>query len=73
MTANDTLLDAGDLIRILRADCAAAGGQKPWAETHGIRPQQLNDVLTGRRPPCNAILGALGLGRVTRYRHRKSA
>ena len=56
-----------DVFAELRRACAAAGGQKAWAEVHGIAPQHLNDVLMCRREISPRILGALGLVKVARY------
>lgn len=61
------LLDAVDVFAELRRACAAAGGQKAWAEAHGIAPQHVNDVLACRREVSDRVLAALGLARVTRY------
>ena len=51
----------------LRAACRLAGGQKAWAEAHGISPQYVCDVLNARRDPGESILAALGLRKVVRY------
>jgi len=61
------LLDGLDVYAEIRRACAEAGGQRAWAEAHGIAPQHLNDVLQVRREISDRILVALGLKRVTRY------
>ena len=61
------LLRQIDVFAELRRACDAAGGQKAWAEAHGIAPQHLNDVLMCRREISDRVLAALGLARVTRY------
>jgi hypothetical protein len=59
------VLDDLDVFARLRAACQAAGGQKAWAEAHGMPAQYVCDVLACRRPIGPAILKALGL--VVRY------
>ena len=46
------------------------GGQKQWADAHGVAPSYVSDVLSGRREPGGAILGALGLTKEVRYRDK---
>lgn len=69
MSADLTLID---VFGRLRKECRAAGGQKAWAEAHGVSPQYVNDVLHARREPGESILRALGLRRVVTYRVGKS-
>ncbi len=52
----------------LRDAVAAAGGQKAWAEKHGVSPQFVCDVLKGRRGLTDTICQAIGLIRDTVYR-----
>jgi hypothetical protein len=61
------LFDALDVFAALRLACREAGGQKAWAEAHGVTPQHLNDVLAGRREVTPRILAALGFRQVVRY------
>lgn len=61
------LLDSLDVFAELRRACRDAGGQKAWAEAHGLAPQHVNDVLACRREISDRILAALGLKRVERY------
>jgi transcriptional regulator with XRE-family HTH domain len=37
------------------------GGQAQLAEAVGVTPQNLNDVLNGRRPPGPTLLKAIGV------------
>jgi DNA-binding transcriptional regulator YdaS (Cro superfamily) len=52
----------------LRDAVATAGGQKAWAEKHGVSPQFVCDVLHGRRGLTDTICQAIGLIRETVYR-----
>ncbi len=61
------VLDLADFHRVMREACAIAGGQKAWAERHGISQQYVSDVLNSRRKPGLMILQALGLQLATRY------
>jgi hypothetical protein len=61
------LLRTIDVFAELRRVCQDAGGQKAWAEAHGIAPQHLNDVLACRRDISPRVLAALGLVQVVRY------
>ena len=61
------LLRQVEVFAALRRACDEAGGQKAWAEAHGIAPQHVNDVLNARREISDRVLAALGLVRVTRY------
>ena len=62
-----TGLDALDVrVRLTRA-CAAAGGQKAWAEKNGVSAAYISDVLNARREPGEAILRGLGLRKIVRY------
>ena len=54
--------------KLLSKACAAAGGQKQFAEQHSVSPQYICDVLWARREPGDAVLAALGLERVVTYR-----
>ncbi len=61
------LLDAIGVFAVLRQACEAAGGQKAWAEAHGLTAQHVNDVLSCRRDISDRVLSALKLRRVVRY------
>lgn len=45
------------------------GSQKKAAETWGISPAFLSDVLNGKRDPGAKLLTALGFRRVVSYEH----
>jgi hypothetical protein len=57
----------GDLLAILRSECAAAGGQSAWAASKGFSPQYVCDVLKGRRDISEAMANALGFLREVRF------
>lgn len=60
-------LDRMDVHREMQKACAAAGGQKLWADRHMLSAQYVSDVLNARREPGPGVLRALGLKKVTRY------
>lgn len=64
----DIYLDAVDVHRALAAACKKAGGQKAFAEAHGISHGYVNDVMNGRRDAGDLVLSALGMVRVVRYK-----
>jgi DNA-binding transcriptional regulator YdaS (Cro superfamily) len=61
------MMDALDVLGLLRNACKAAGGQAAWAGRHEISPAYVSDVLNARRDPGDSILRALGVAKVTRY------
>jgi len=61
-------LDSIDVCRRLSKACKEAGGQRAWAEAHGVSPTYVSSVLHSRIEPGKAILQALGLVRVVVYR-----
>jgi hypothetical protein len=61
------LYDALDVFAALRRACREAGGQKRWAEAHGLLPSNVNDVLMSRRAPTPVMLASLGFVRVERF------
>lgn len=64
--------DLIDVQRMLRTACAEAGGQKAFAEAHGLSPAYVSDVVTARKVPGTAIAEALGLVRLpVRYARRR--
>lgn len=65
------LLDLDGVLALLRWKCQEAGSQKAFADKHGLSKQYLSDVVRGDRPPGPAILRALGLDVVTRYRRTR--
>ncbi|MBB5758354.1 hypothetical protein HNR00_003074 [Methylorubrum rhodinum] len=56
-----------DVVSRLRAACKEAGGQSRWADSAGVTPQYVSDVLLGRRAPGDSVLRPLGLQRDIRY------
>jgi hypothetical protein len=64
----DIYLDAIDVHRALSVACKRAGGQKAFAEAHGLSTSYVNDVLQGRKDAGDSMLHALGLIRVVRYK-----
>lgn len=66
-------LDTLDVCRLLSQACKEAGGQRKWAETYGLSPSYVSNVLHARCEPGKAVLDALGLARVVMYRKRPEA
>lgn len=64
-------LDVIDVCRMLRQACDNAGGQKAWAEAHGVSEAYVSKVLHASREPGKAILDALGLTMRVVYRKRE--
>lgn len=54
------MFDEPGVRRLLQKLCAECS-QKEFADQHGISPQYVHDVITGRRMPGASILNALGL------------
>lgn len=67
MEDNIKYLDSIDILAILNKKCKDAGGQKAFAEKHGISQSFISDVLNARRDIGPSILRAIGFARVTRY------
>lgn len=61
-------LDWNGVIARLRQSVNATGGQKAWAEKHGVSPQYVCDVLQSRRLPGDKITKALGLEKALLWR-----
>ncbi|HEV2054676.1 MAG TPA: helix-turn-helix transcriptional regulator [Methylomirabilota bacterium] len=59
-----------DLVELLRQRAKRAGSQQALAETLGVTPAYLSDVLAGRREPGPKILEALRLRRQVVYVRR---
>jgi hypothetical protein len=64
----DIYLEAEEVRRALAAACKRAGGTKAFGHAHGLLTSYLNDVLKGEREAGDALLDALNLVRVTRYK-----
>jgi transcriptional regulator with XRE-family HTH domain len=63
-------LSGADLVELLRQRAKRAGSQQALAETLGVTPAYLSDVLAGRREPGPKILEALRLRRQVAYVRR---
>ncbi len=64
----DIYLDSEEVRRALAAACKRAGGAKQFGRTHALLTSYVNDVLKGEREAGDALLAALSLVRVTRYK-----
>jgi hypothetical protein len=62
-----SLLTETDVLRALSQRCDLAGGQKAWAERHGVARSVVCETLAGKRGLSEAIANAAGFVRVTRY------
>lgn len=61
-------LSSDDVRAVLSVKIKASGlSQTQFAKQAGLSQTQLNDAVTGRRPPEPAILALLGLRRVVAY------
>lgn len=58
---------ANEVRRFLADECVDAGGQKAWANRHGLSCAYVHRVIHGHRKPGESIVAALGLRRVVRY------
>ncbi len=63
-------LSKADLVELLRQRAKRIGSQQRLAETLGVTPPYLSDVLGGRREPGPKILKALRLRRQVVYVRR---
>lgn len=62
-----------DAVRaVLKNEVAKAGGQKMWAEKHGVSPAYVSEVLRETAEPGVKILDALGFERIAQYKRRKA-
>jgi hypothetical protein len=62
------LLVYEDVMKLLRADIAAAGSQSEWARKKRVDRSVVNTALSGRGTLQPKILTALGLEAMTVYR-----
>ena len=60
-------VDATHVLEALRTACERAGGQRPWARSHGLSSSNVNNVLAGRRALSEQILRPLGYRRITLF------
>jgi DNA-binding transcriptional regulator YdaS (Cro superfamily) len=61
------MLTEQEVMNRLRTAITAAGGQRQFAQTHGITPAYVNDVVHGRRALADRILAAIGVERTITY------
>lgn len=61
------MLTEQDVIARLRAAIDAAGGQRKFAEAHGLTPGYVNDVVHGKRALADRILATIGIERKVTY------
>lgn len=57
----------------LEGACALAGGQRRFAEAHGLRESVVSETINARRAPGPAVLSAIGLKAVTRFAETRRA
>ena len=62
-----------ELLEMLSAECEAVGGQRAWAEQHGVSKSHVSDVLSRKRDPADLICKALGVRRVLYFEKLKNA
>ena len=55
------ILEAKDVVRLLRSEVSRAGGQAAWASKAGLNRIVVNKVLNGKTPPTKKIIKALKL------------
>lgn len=61
------MLTEQEVMERLRAAIEGAGGQRAFAEKHGLTPAYINDVVHGRRALADRILAAIGVKRTITY------
>lgn len=61
-------MELDEVLALLRAAIVEAGTAKAWAETHGMNPSYVSDVLKKNRDPGPVVLRPLGLEKVVSYR-----
>jgi transcriptional regulator with XRE-family HTH domain len=61
-----------EIIALIRQQVADAGSLRGLARRLGIAPSYLSDVLTGKAPPGDAVLGPLGYEKITSVSYRKA-
>ena len=69
--AQQRLLSAEDVLKLLLAEVDKAGSQSAWARRTGANRTSLNLTLTGRQPLTRNLLRALRLERVVAYVPRR--
>ena len=61
------MLTEQEVMDRLREAVAEAGGQRAFAEKHGLTPGYINDVLHGKRGFADRILATIGIERQVTY------
>jgi DNA-binding transcriptional regulator YdaS (Cro superfamily) len=61
------MLTEQEVMDRLRAAVVEAGGQRAFAEKHGLTPGYVNDVLHGKRAFADRILSTIGVERQVVY------
>jgi hypothetical protein len=55
------VLNAQDVLALLRAEVAKSGSQSKWARQHGVDRSVVSAVINGTKPLQPKIIRALGL------------
>lgn len=61
------MLTEQEVMERLKGAVADAGGQRAFAEKHGLTPGYVNDVLHGKRAFADRILATIGIERQVTY------
>lgn len=56
-----------DIRRLVREHCAIEGGQKAFAELHGLSEALVSQVVNGKKKPGPSIARAVGYGKITAF------
>lgn len=67
MTKDAFPVDRSYIVRLIIDEVNKLGGQKAFADTHGMSPQYVNDVVNWRRDPSEKILTAIGYKKLILY------
>jgi hypothetical protein len=59
-----SLLDAQDVVPLLRSGVEQAGGRNPWSRKTGVDPTTVSKVASNKRRPNESIIAALKLRKV---------
>jgi hypothetical protein len=62
------MLTEQEVMERLKDAVTEAGGQRAFAEKHGLTPGYVNDVLHGKRAFADRILATIGIERQVTYR-----
>lgn len=61
------MLTEQEVMERLRTAIEQAGGQRKFAEAHGLTPGYINDVIHGKRALADRILATIGVRRQVVY------